>query len=136
MKKNTSYVIPTLFFCYLYAPVGFLKNYRLHVQDCRDISLIHSLQIFDSLRESSSDDKIRLRSAIDRLVSLVFRIHRRLMRNYMHRMLNREGRAYWGCIHDDKKCEREEGARKRGGGGRSKKDGQSLARYKFRHLPQ
>jgi len=83
---------------------------------------MHSLQIFDGLRESFSDDKIRLHSAIDRLVSLVFRIHRRLMHNYMHRTPNREGRAHRGCMHDDKKCEE----RERGEGDRSKKDGQSL----------
>lgn len=91
---------------------------------------------------SFNDDKIRLYSVIDRLVSLVFRIHWRLMHNYMHRTLNCEGRAYRGCIHDDKKCERRErgkervGGRGQGRGDRRKKDGQSLARYKFRHLPQ
>lgn len=58
----------------------------------------------------------------------------------MHRTLNREGRAYRGCIHDDKKCECEERERQgeeRGVGVTgAKKDGQSLARYKFCHLLQ
>ena len=82
---------------------------------------MHGPQIFDHLRESFSNDKIRLHSAIDRLVSLIFRIHRRLMHNYMHRTLNREGRIYWGCIHNDKKCKREEGERWEGGMTEAKK---------------
>jgi len=73
---------------------------------------MHGLQIFDRLRESFNNDKIRLHSTIDRLMPLVFRIPSiRLMHNYMHRTLNREGRIYWGCIHNDKKCKREEGER-------------------------